>query len=94
MENGRSLSFRGLTFLPPDAAAPPFHLEGSICKFSKQLLPLLAGQEPSYEEALDLLQFTFTGNMKGQYVAPAHTNYSFSSPVEGGALFLPVLERL
>ena len=42
-EDGRSLSCRGLTFLPPDAAVPLFHLEGSVSEFSKQLFPLLAG---------------------------------------------------
>ena len=32
--------------------------------------------------------------MKCQYAAPAHTNFFFSSPVEGEALFLPALKRL
>ena len=93
-EDGRSLSCRGLTFLPPDAAATLFHLEGSVGEFSKELFPLLAGQEPSFEEALEWLQFASTGDAKGQYAAPAHTDFSFLSPVEGEALFLPALERL
>ena len=59
-EDGRSLSCWGLTFLPPDAAAPLFHLEGSVGEFSKELFPLLAGREPFFEEALDWLQFAFT----------------------------------
>ena len=85
-EDGRSLSCWGLTFPSPDAAAPFFHLEGSVGKFSKELFPLLVGREPSYEEDLDWLQV--------QFAAPAHTTFSFSSPVEGEALFLPALERL
>ena len=93
-EDGQSLSCWGLTFLPPDAAAPLFHLEGSVGEFSKELFPLLAGREPSFEEALEWLQFAFMGDAKGQYAAPAHTNFSFSSPVEGEAQFLPALERL
>ena len=55
---------------------------------------MIAGREPSYEEDLDWLQFAFTGSEKGLYAAPAHTNFSFSSPVEGEGLFLPLLERL
>ena len=68
-----SLSCQGLTFLPPDAAAPIFHLEGSVSAFSKELFPLLDNREPPYEEALYWPQFAFTGNTKGQYVAPAYT---------------------
>ena len=43
----------------------PLLLEGSIREFSKQLFPFLANQEPLYEEALDWLQFAFTGDTKG-----------------------------
>ena len=50
---GRSLSYRGLTFLHLDAAAPLFHLEESVGEFSKLLFPLLANREPPYKEALD-----------------------------------------
>ena len=94
IEDGQIISCQVLTFLPPDDAAPLFHMEGSIGEFSKQLFPLLAGQESSFEEAPDWLQFTFLGHSKGQYAASAHNNFSFSSPVEGEALFLPALERL
>ena len=91
---GRSLSCRGLTFLLPDAAAPLFHLEGSVGEFSKELSPLISGREPLYEEALDWLQFAFTGDTKGQYMASAHTKFSFSLPVEGEPLFILALKRL
>ena len=91
-EEGRSLSFRGLSFLPPDAAAPFFHLEGSVGDFSKQIFLVLANQEPLYKEALDWLQFPFTGGTKDQYTAPAHTTFYFSSPIEGEPLFLLALE--
>ena len=92
-EDGRSLSCRGLTFLPPDAAASLFNLEGSVGAFSKEIFPLLADREPFYMEALDWLQFAFTGEKKGQYTAPAHTDFSFLLPMEGEPLFLPDLER-
>ena len=91
---GRSLSFQGLTFFPTDAYAHLFHLGGSVGEFSKLLFFLLANREPPYKEALDWLHFAFTGNPKGQYVAPANNAFAFASPVEGGPLFLPALERL
>ena len=93
-EEVQSLPCRRLTFLPPDAAAPLFHLEWSVGEFSNQLFPLLAGREPLYKEALDWLQFAFTGDTKFQYAAPSDITFSFLSPVEGGPLFLPALERL
>ena len=69
-------------------------MEGSVRAFSKELFPILANQESPYEKALDWLQFAFTGDPKGQYVAPSKTNFSFALPVEGEPLFLPALERL
>ena len=93
-EERQSLSCQGLIFLPPDAASPLFFLDGSAGAFSKELSPLLADQEPPYEEALNWLQFAFTGDTKIQYAEPSHNALSFSSPVEGGPLFLPALERL
>ena len=62
---GQSLSCWGLAFLPPDADAPLFHLEGSVSEFSKIIFTLLAYQEPPYKEALDWIQFSFTGDPKG-----------------------------
>ena len=41
-----------------------------------------------------MLQFAFTDDPKGQYVAPTNTNSYFASHVERGPLFLPALERL
>ena len=85
---GRSLSCQGLTFLPLYETAPLFNLEESVGMFSKELFPVLSGQEPPYKEALNWLHFSFTDNTKGPYVAPANTAFSFASPVEGGAMFL------
>ena len=90
----QSLSCQGLTFLPPDAVVPLFHMEGSVGEFSKILSPLLADREPHYKEALNWLQFAFIGDPQGQYVAPANTGFSYTLPVEGGALFLPALDCL
>ena len=80
---GQSLSCRGLTFLPPHAAVPLFHLKGSVGEISKLLFPFLADRETPYKEALNWLQFSFTGYPKGQYVAPPNTAFAFASTVEG-----------
>ena len=93
-EEGQSLYSQGITFLPPYATAPLFHLEGSVSAFKKQLFHVLVDQEPPYEEALDWLHFDFTGDTKGQYAAPAHTKFYLLSSMEGEPLFLPALERL
>ena len=69
-------------------------MKGSAGDFSKILFPLLADREPSYKEALNWLQFAFTGNPKIQYVTPVNNAFDFTLPVEGETLFLPALKRL
>ena len=69
-------------------------MEGSFSAFSKELFPFLASWEPPQKEALDWIQFAFTGDAKGQYAAPANSAFYLVSPVEGGPQFLPVTERL
>ena len=91
---GQIISCQGINLLPQDAAAPLFPLEGSVGKFSKILFPLLADLEPHYEEALDWLQFSFTGDPKGQYMAHTNTDFYYTSPVEGEPLILPALKLL
>ena len=91
---GRNLAYRGLTFLRLDVAAPLVNVEGNIAEVSRLLFPRISGPEPTYKEALNWLQFSYTGNKKGDYVAPANTYLSFLSPAEGGSLFSPALECL
>ena len=38
---GGNLTCRGITFLPPDAAAPLLYLEGNLAEFSRELFPWL-----------------------------------------------------
>ena len=65
-----------------------------IAAASKVMFPLLTGRAPAYDKVLEWFQFAFTGDPKGQYMAPANTSFSFESPVKGGPLFLTALERL
>ena len=68
------LDLRGLTFVPLDCAAwmlqrevgAPLNVFGA----SKSLSPLLTGQDPPFEEALNWLQFAYTADRAGDYVAP------------------------
>ena len=91
---GRNLTFLGITFLPKDATVTLFHIEGNVAEFSRQLFPRLASREPPYENALSWLQFAYTRDSKGAYMATAKTDFSFTLSMEVGALLLPALECL
>ena len=54
----------------------------------------MTSQETPYKDFIDWLQFAYTRDTKGGYVAPANTDFYFVSPVEGEALFIPSLECL
>ena len=58
------------------------------------LFPLLTGQKPSSEEALDWLQFAYTVHRAGDYVANASTLLAQSAVAEGGEFFPALLEHL
>ena len=45
----------------------------NILSTSKGLFTILTVQEPPFEEALDWLQFAYTADRAGAYVAPAST---------------------
>ena len=45
----------------------------NVSKVLAGLFPLLAGREPPFEAALDWLQFAYTADRAGAYVAPAST---------------------
>ena len=63
----------------------------NIFKASKCLFPLLTGQEPPFEEALDWLQFAYTVERSVAYVAPASMVLAQSTVAEGGELFPALL---
>ena len=90
-----NLACRGLAFLPSDCAAWILGREAdgpaNVFRASAGLLPLLTGQEPPFEAALDWLQFTYTADKAGAYVAPASTVLVRSTVAEGDDLFTALL---
>ena len=71
------MACRGLAFLPVDCAAWLLGREAekpvNVFEASAGLFPLLNGQEPPFEAALGFLQFTYTADRAGAYMAPAST---------------------
>ena len=66
----------------------------NIYTASRCLIPTLTGQETLFKEALNWLQFSFTSDRAGSYVAPASTVLSQSPIAEEGELFLTILQHL
>ena len=58
------------------------------------LFPLLNGREPPFEAALDFLQFSYTANRAGAYVAPASKVLFLSVVAEGNEFFAALLAHL
>ena len=73
---GRDLSYRGLTFVPPDGASFLLGLFKNISEATQTLFPILDSQAPPYKEALNWMQFSYTADQVGDYVLPV-----FKSPV-------------
>ena len=92
------LASQGLTFSPPDCADWLIQREAegplNVFKASKGLFPLLTGREPPFEETLDWLQFAYTADRAGAYVAPASTVLVRSAVAEGVELFPALLAHL
>ena len=92
------LSCRGLMFVPPDCASWLLRREAdrpiNVFEALTGLLPLLTGREPPLEESLDWLQFTYTKDRAGAYVAPASTVLVQSAVAEGDELFPALLVHL
>ena len=92
------LSFRGLTFVPPDYAPWILWREAdrplNVFEASTGLFPLITSQEPPFEESLDWLQFAHTADQVGAYVAPASTVLAQSAVAEGDELFPALLVHL
>ena len=66
----------------------------NVFEVSKGLFPLMTGREPPFEEAFGWLQFTYTVDRAGDYVAPASTVLAQSAEAEGDELFLEFLSHL
>ena len=58
------------------------------------MFPLLTGRELPFKETLDWLQFAYTTDRSGAYVAPASTVLVQYTVAEGGELFPALLAHL
>ena len=81
--------------MPPYGTLPLLSELGiSIAYASKTLFPILTGQAPSFEVALNWLQFNFTYNRTGAYIGPTLETLIRTIMTEGGAPFTPDLAIL
>ena len=82
------MSFRGTNFVPPDDASRLLgHGEKNIENVIQTLSPLLDGRAPPFEEALNWIQFDYTADRAGSYMALASTVLAHSVVLEGYQLF-------
>ena len=88
------MACRGFNFLPQDAAARLLGAPWNITEVSQILSPLIPSQEPTYKKALNLLQFTYTGDRSSAYVAPGSTDVTFQNLAKGEPLFALAFQRL
>ena len=93
-----NLACRGLAFLPTDCAAWLLGREAdgpvNVFEASAGLFPLLNGRELPFEAALDFLQFAYTADKAGAYVAPASTVLVPPAVSEGEDVFAALLAHL
>ena len=66
----------------------------NVFELSVGLSPLLTGLDPPFESALNWLQFAYTADRAGAYVAPASTVLVPSAVAEGEDLFGALLAHL
>ena len=81
-----------LTFVPPDVASSLLGPLLTIVEAIKTLFPLLYDRAPPFKEAIYWLQFTYTAERIGDYVAPAST-VIFQSVVSEGDILLSLAWR-
>ena len=93
-----NLACWGLAFLPADCAAwllgRTADRPANVFEASAGLFPLLTGRELPFEADLDWLQFAYTADRVGAYVAPASTFFVPSAVAEGDDLFPALLAHL
>ena len=81
--------------MPPDVVAHLLAEPGlNITAANKALFSLFFGQATNFEEALDWLRFSFTGDRAGVYMASASTVLVRSMIIEGESIFAPTLKQL
>ena len=87
----------GLNFAPLDCSVLILGEEDrnhNIAAMIQSLFYLLTGRLPPFEEVLDWLQFYYTVDRTGAYVAPASTVLVQSTVVEGNTLFPAYFKHL
>ena len=70
---GCTLTCQGPNFVPLQGASLLLGSDLNIVEVSQNLFLLLNGWAPPSEEALNWLQFSYTTDWTGDYVAPAST---------------------
>ena len=92
------MACRGLEFLPADCAAWLLRNTAdrpvNVFEASAGLFSLLTGRDPPFETALDWLQFAYTVDRAGAYVAHASTVLVPSAVTEGDDLFPVIIVHL
>ena len=92
------LAFRRLTFAQLDCVSWLLEREedGTLNVFaaSRGLFTMFTSREHSFEETLNWLQFAYTADQAGDYVAPASTVLTQYVIAEGDELFLTCLKHL
>ena len=93
-----NLACWGLAFLPADCAAwllgRTADRPANVFEASAGLFPMITGREPPFEAKLEWLQFTYTADWAGAYLAPVFTVLTKSAVAEGDDLFPVFLEHL
>ena len=64
-EDRKDLAYQGLTFVPPDGDSCLLDQGANILEESFFLFPLIATQVPPYDEALNWLKLSYTGERMG-----------------------------
>ena len=77
--------------MPPDGASCLLVQGDNTAEASCLLFHLLVSRAPPYDRVLDWLQFAYTGDGFGAYVAPDYTYFDFHTLAEGEPLFSPAL---
>ena len=76
--------------MAPDGVALLLKVESNIAQASQLLFLLLASRTPPFEETLDWLQFAYTADRTGAYVAPVSTVLVPSAVLKEDPLFLAI----
>ena len=94
MERWNDLSFRGLIFLFSDGASLFLGSSPNISEPIQMLSPILVGWAPPFGEMCDWLQFAYTTDRTGSYVAPASVVLAQSPVTEGDPIFPAIWRHL